>query len=1055
MLKSGIYNLLINRKLESQLEELEQRFPEIRKKVSSVDQGEIPILLAQYLQELIYQELGRLEAEDFETLTYLDRTNDLIQLAHRSDAADESRQFPKSSLKQLESLIYPSDIRWYEQSEIPRPETPISYSSLFTGSRDEPPLFTEFQKEICSATRIDFLVSFIKWSGIRLLMDDLERFTSQGGSLRVLTTSYMGATDPKAIEELSRLANTEIHISYDTKRTRLHAKTYIFHRDNGFTTSYVGSSNLSQSAISDGLEWNMKLAEKDQPWILEKILRTFDTYWGSDKFERYGLESRTRLRAAIRSEKSFATLPGTYFDLTPYPFQQDLLDQLEAERTVHGFYRNLLVAATGTGKTMMAAFDFKRFRNRHPQAKLLFVAHKEEILTQSLNSFRAVLKDNNFGELLVGDHKPQDLTNLFCSIQSFNAGSLDRLLKEDYYDFIIVDEFHHSAADSYQVLLHHFQPKILLGLTATPERMDGKSILDWFEGRIAAEMRLPEAIERKLLVPFHYFGVADTVDLSSLTWTRGGYKASDLDGVYVFNQEMAKRRANQIVISMEHYLTDLDTTKALGFCVSVDHANFMAEHFNDCGIPSLSLTSQSSREERASAKDRLTKGEIKVIFAVDLYNEGVDIPEVNTVLFLRPTESLTVFLQQLGRGLRLAEDKACLTVLDFIGRQHSRYHFADKFRSLLFHKNRPLKKEIENGFMNLPVGCYIQLEKTPKEIILQNISQIIGKKSYLIDLIKQYHEETARDFQVAEFLKYWQNQGRSINLQEIYRYKMSFADLKAAADIVASQEFKWQKEWVKCLPKLSSIDSRRWLSFLKETLDKPKHHYNQEELRMLQMFQITFWGSLHGRYSLAACLDTFAGLRENPGVREELRSLLDYLQDAIHFVDERVPLDSSNPLNPAPVNPLDLNCHYSRDQLLVGLGYHQPNTMREGVKYLENINSDVFLITLNKTEKHYSPTTMYKDYSISDTLFHWQSQNTTSEASPTGQRYINQRALGSNILLFVRETKKAGSGASPYTFLGLADYVSHEGSRPMSIIWRLRRPIPAFYLEVTNKLGIV
>lgn len=1047
MLKSGIYNLLINKKIEAQLEELEQRVPGIRKKISSVDEGEIPILLTQYLQELIHKELGRLEEEDFNTLTYLDHTNDLIQLADRSNPDPGSSAFTRSSLRQLESIIRPDDPRWYGQSEIPRPETPISYSSLFTGSRDEPPLFSEFQKEIRSASRIDFLVSFIKWSGIRLIIEDLRQFTTQGGKLRILTTSYMGATDPKAVEELRRLENTEIRISYDTKRTRLHAKTYTFHRDNGFTTSYVGSSNLSNAAISSGLEWNMKLAEKDQSWILDKIRSTFDTYWESDKFEHYGPDSLHRLKDAIRTEKAPGALPGTYFDLTPFPFQQDLLDQLEAERKVRGHHRNLLVAATGTGKTMIAAFDFKRFRQEHPQARLLFVAHREEILKQSIASFRAVLKDNNFGELFVGNNKPSDLTNLFVSIQSFNAAGLSQLLKESCYDFIIVDEFHHSAAASYQKLLSHFRPQILLGLTATPERMDGKNILDWFDGRIAAEMRLPEAIERKLLVPFHYFGVDDTTDLSSLAWTRGGYQASDLDGVYVFNREIANRRARQVVNAMERYLTELESTRALGFCVSRNHAQFMADFFNASGIPALCLTGQSSREDRETAKARLVSGEIKIIFVVDLYNEGVDIPEINTVLFLRPTESLTIFLQQLGRGLRLAPDKDCLTVLDFIGRQHSRYSFEDKFRSLLFHKNRSLKKEIENGFMNLPVGCYIQLEKTPQRIILDNINQIIGKRSYLIDLIQQYYEEAGRDFQVDEFLKYWHSQGRSLTLADIYRYNLSFADLKALAKISEPLEFKWQKEWVKCLPKLCAIDSRRWVSLLQRTLEKPRDHYSQEEIRMLWMFQITFWGTLDGKESLDACLETMSGLRENPVVFQELSSLLDHLMDSIHFVDEAVHLGSTN--------PLDLHCHYSRDQLLVGLGYKHPTSMREGVLYLKDIGTDVFLVTLQKSEKHYTPTTMYKDYSINETLFHWQSQSTTSEGSPTGQRYIHHKNRGSNVLLFVRETKKDGLGTAPYTFLGLADYVSHEGSRPMSIIWKLRRPIPASYIEVTSKLGIV
>ena len=654
MLKNGLYEQVINKSLDKELAETDKLI-----QTAAIDPAEAVKVLSQYISEVVEKGLQNVRDNGGDVSSQVELVNKIVSsvVSGTQETSFDSMSVAERAEMLLALIERKNGIHALnKKAEIIRPETSIAQSSLFTGAIHEPQMYTELKKEIVSCDRIDMLVSFIKWSGLRLIIDELRAFTMNGGELRIITTSYMGATDIKAIEELRLLPNTKIKVSYDTRRTRLHAKTYVFYRGTGFTTAYVGSSNLSNAAISSGLEWNVKVTKKDLPETIDKIAATFESYWNSTEFEYYNEGERERLAHALKAEKYFdSNDSGMYtLDIMPYSYQQEILDKLDAERAVRGYMRNLVVAATGTGKTVISALDYKRFRKRHPDkpCRLLFVAHREEILRQSLYTFRAVLKDANFGELFVGNNKPESLEHLFVSIQTFNSQTFTEKTTAEYYDYIVVDEFHHAAAPTYQKLLSYYQPEILLGLTATPERMDGKSILSYFNNRIAAEIRLPEAIDRKLLCPFQYFGVTDTIDLDKLKWSAGGYDKAELSNIYTMSGLEANRRADLVVSSLLKYVTDIDEVKGLGFCVSVAHAEFMSDYFNQHGIPSMFLTGNSPDDERKQASRDIVTGKMRFIFVVDIYNEGVDIPEINTVLFLRPTESLTIFLQQLGRGLR-------------------------------------------------------------------------------------------------------------------------------------------------------------------------------------------------------------------------------------------------------------------------------------------------------------------------------------------------------------------------------------------------------------------
>lgn len=1045
MLKTGLYEEVISKDLGVQIDSQTDKLT----KTATIDEAEASKILAKYIAQIVERGLDNLVDNGGNIQNQIALANKIvstIKAETREDVFDgmsvDERAEQLLALLDKTNTIYALN----EKAEIVRPVTSLSQSSLFTGAVNEPQMFTELKKEIVSCNKIDMLVSFIKWSGLRLIIDELRTFTNNGGKFRIITTSYMGATDVKAVEELRKLQNTEVKISYDTKRTRLHAKTYVFYRETDYTTAYVGSSNLSNVAISSGLEWNIKVTKQDLPDTISKISATFESYWNSPDFEVYNEEQKEKLEKALKAEKYFEGNPDQQytFDITPYPYQQEILDKIKAEREVRNNYKNLVVAATGTGKTVISAFDYKNFCKKLGRpANLLFVAHREEILKQSVHCFRGVLKDANFGELFVGKYKPESLNDLFVSVQTLNSQDLTSITSSDFYDYIIVDEFHHAAAPIYQQLLSYYKPKVLLGLTATPERMDGKNVLEYFNNRISAEIRLPEAIDRKLLCPFQYFGVTDTVDLDTLKWERGGYSKSELTNVYAFDYAVARKRVTMVVESLNKYVTDMNAVKGLGFCVSKEHAKFMSDFFNEHGIPSIYLVSETCDEERSTAKQRLENGEIRFIFIVDIYNEGVDIPEVNTILFLRPTESLTVFLQQLGRGLRLSEGKECLTVLDFIGQANKNYNFESKFAALLSNTNRNVASEIKNGFVSAPKGCYIQLEKKVKEYILANIKKSINTKTGLVVRLSTFEDDTGLKPTIYNFCHHY-----GIEPRQFYNKKHTYFSLCKEAGLIEMEDCDLKEDAAKILNRLSTVDSLKFIDYIWGNIDNIEglswDNLTKKQQLYWKMLYVSVWEKPVENFGFANELEGVIAFKKNKAVYEEFSQLLEYCYESINIVTEEVDLGFES--------TLELHSTYTRAQLLAGLDFLENYAVSEGVKYLKDKDTDLLFITLNKANKYYSPTTAYHDYSISDKLFHWQSQSTTSDTSATGMRYRSRDGKFGNILLFVREAKSDEHGPMPFVFLGKAKYSSHTGSRPMSIIWELENSIPAKFLKKTNKL---
>ncbi|MEB3962569.1 DUF3427 domain-containing protein [Streptomyces kunmingensis] len=914
-----------------------------------------------------------------------------------------------------------------------RPHVPLATSALFA-NRSRESVGHALQRELESADRVDLICAFIKWSGLRLLLGRLSDVRRRNKRLRVITTTYMGATDQRAVDALAELG-AEVRISYETQATRLHAKAWHFHRESGTSTAYVGSSNMSKAALVDGLEWNVRLSQLESPTLVTSITDTFEEYWQDPAFEPYDPRSdrdRNRLADALSTERSGPTqlpIELASFDIQPHPHQREVLDELQAQRELHEHHRNLVVMATGTGKTVVSALDYRALRRAGKVESLLFVAHRDSILKQSRSVFRHVLKDGAFGELYVGGERPSEWRHVFASIQSLTSSGYERLHPE-HFDMVIVDEFHHSGARTYAELLAHIAPKELLGLTATPERTDEYDITRWFEGRTAVDLRLWEAIERGLLVPFHYFGINDETDLRSLRFSRRtGYQTRELEQLYTGDDARVRIILNEI---HEKVLAPREM-RALGFCVSVAHARYMADRFTKADLPSCALTSESSPQEREQAVTDLKQGRIKVLFTVDLFNEGVDIPCVDTLLFLRPTESATVFLQQLGRGLRHAENKTSLTVLDFIGAQHTDFRFEPSMRALTGASHRQVAREVEQRFPTLPSGCAVQLDRVAEEYVLDNLRRTL--KPRWMQSVAELRK--LGDVSLGAFLT-----STGAEVEDVYRpTRGTWSELREDAGLPVPSPGPADTELSKALRRSLHIDDPERLAYLGilsraeslSGLDADVSDWPAERLRRIAaMANSVLWGNALRASPAEAALERM--LIEHRR-RSELQQLVPELRGRLQRV--------TRPLEPGGNNPLHVHAHYTRAEAEAAFGGEykgQPT----GVKWFEDEQADVFFIDLVKSEKHFSETTRYEDRVISPRRFQWETQSRTSERSDTGVRYMKHQERGSSLHLFVRETKKADGllGAPSYVYVGPATYLTHENDRPMRLTLELEHTLP-------------
>lgn len=1018
----GIYERLLDEELQALLE----AHPDLKPILRTIDDESCPDTYAQFVGQLVQKAL-RISDQSQRLLL----VNRLIALLSATDGLEFfERNILLAHDKNLLTEIAQGTAR------LPRPHTPMASSSLLTGQGADPPLEHELRAEMMSANQVNLLVSFIKWSGLRLLMPAIEHLREKGVPVRILSTSYMGASDPAALEWLAKQPNVTVRVSYDTGGTRLHAKAYHFIRKSGYSTAYIGSANMSHSAMTHGLEWTVKVTAQDMPHILERFRAEFESYWESSEFEPFTEQDYGRFRKAIQDFKIRAQSGTSFFaEITPRPFQLRILEALEAERQ-RGSFRNLVVAATGTGKTVISALDYKRFADEHgSKPTLLFVVHRKEILEQALGCFRAVLRDQNFGELLVDGQEPTEWRHVFASIQSLNRKQPWVDHGPVHFRYVIVDEAHHGAASSYRPLFDHLEPQILLGLTATPERMDGSSILTDFGGRFAAEIRLPEALEEKLLCPFHYFGVSDNVDLEAdQFWKNGRYDVTELENVYTGDDMRALQRVDLILGSLRRYQPELEGIRGLGFCAGVRHAEFMAEKFNAFGIPSATLLGTTSKEMRPEIMRKFREGQLTFLFAVDVLSEGVDIPEINLVMFLRPTESLTVFLQQLGRGLRHAPEKECLTVLDFVGQTHRKYRLDTKFNALLSRRRQRIDREIEQDFPHLPPGCSIQLERVARERILKKIRTVLNDLNhYIPEVIQTWAQHVDKPLTFGAFLD-----ETGLSAGEVLSNK-SWSEWKAKANQTPPPNDPDLEQGKKALGRIALRSDENLLNAISQ-LREPEPSFGEPINTALHYLLWSKTGSALGVNTTEESLEKW---RHNPSLLADADEIAQWKKRSTAIPTQPIELPFSHPLR--------LHAAYGSAEIKAFLGLSTLNKSGptgQGVLHIPSLKCYVHLVTFQKDEKDFSPTTRYRDYPISAKQLHWESQSNTTQESTTGQNYIHFQENGYTILVFARFTKQIDGETSPFLFLGPAkNLLSYEGNRPIAMVWELAYPMPASLYE--------
>lgn len=934
--------------------------------------------------------------------------------------------------------------------------------------------FVVLKKELLSCKKFYFIVSFIKFSGIQLLINIFEELEKKGIEGEIITSVYLNITDVKALQILQRYKNIKVKI-YNNSLESFHTKAYLFKKEK-YSTCIIGSSNLSQSALYSAEEWNVKLTNNNFFQIYDKSMKQFKLLWNSneaielndDFIQKYDEYKKKNIQQNTFDYKKI--INDKYNEFKPNTMQKEILEKLKLTRE-HGQTKGLVVAATGTGKTYLAALDIKNYFSKNgKEFKVLFVAHREELLENGMTVLSNILKinKNNFG-ICFGGIKDINKKIIFASIQTLRIEYKN--FKQDYFDYIVVDEFHHASADSYIKVINYFNPKFLLGLTATPERMDGKNILALCNYNLVGEIGLKKAMEQDLIAPFHYFGINDsTIDYNKISYKNGKYDESEL--TQNLNQN---RRTDYILDKINKFGFCGDCLSAIAFCENIEHANFMNKQFKRVGYKSKVLTSKTNTTERSNLLNDFKNKKIEILCVVDIFNEGIDIPNINLLLFLRPTLSSTIFIQQIGRGLRKYKNKDFVTIIDFIGNHKKDYLitkiFSEKIqeKNYIYDKKEKIINEIKNQFSNIPGASYIELDRICQERIIKKIEKInFNSKKILKDLYDEYKIEIGKNMddylEIIDFdtnitlfkelcsklgsfyeaqLLFEENhfkESNSLNSKEIsflvYLEKKITLNEPFTYLIVKILSEQFDKK-SKNLFVNSNILIEEFYNYYKTNFDKK---YLIERIFLELVEDNILQQNLYG-YTIS---NTYISIfkEKNPIFYNRLNSLL------ILGLNEF----KNNNLQEFNENILLTHKEYMRIDLQILLDSKVPKgTWRAGYA---NTDKDICLFVTND-KSHISQENLKYDNSLyADNIIQWISQPKTYHTSNVGEMFVKHKEKGYKVHIFARKYAfMNGNKTNPFIYLGNADYYSSFGDKPMKILWKLKHKIPQEIIQELYKLN--
>ena len=921
-------------------------------------------------------------------------------------------------------------------------------------------LLNELKKNLKECERFYFSVAFINYSGLQLLLDTLKEIETKGVKGKIITTTYLNFTEPKALEKIQEFKNIDLKVFIANKDIGFHTKAYIFENKDNYKI-IIGSSNITQSALKSNIEWNVRIISKEDAPFIKDVLKEYDNLWNmsselnDDVLQKYMLFLNEIKKMEVKRQLVFESLQP----IQPNKMQVRAMENLNRLRE-HGENKALVIAATGTGKTYMSAFDVRQFNPK----RMLFIVHREEILKKAKQTFDKVLKGRNIKTgLFTGNKKEYDADYLFATIQTMNRYYEE--FDKSYFDYIVVDEAHRAASDSYVNVMEYFNPKFTLGMTATPERGDSLSVFDLFDNNVALEVRLYEALEDDLVIPFHYFGITDI-------------EGADLEGVNlddiseVANRLMINRRVDFIIDKMNFYGHDGKFRKLLGFCVSIEHAKYMAEEFTKRGIKSVALSGADSvaTREKYIAKLESDKDDLQAIFTVDIFNEGVDIPNINTVLMLRPTNSPIIFIQQLGRGLRKSENKEFLTVLDFIGNHNKAFLISIALSGARYYDKDSLKVAVATDFIDVPGCTNIQIDEIAKERILAQIDrENFREMRYLKDEYNQFKSLCGGKipYRLLDYIKYdgAPDPIKFIDKEKTYlgfvakiekddnlknllldkNFEKILKELNGNLPLKRINEFVILKYLLKnksisikqatdeILKYIEEIDT----DSVKHAFECLNHQYYDSVMIKQRVKMIEYKNDMLFRSS------EFEKIINNKEYRK-------YIEDAINYGILRYKNEFKEGYYGVPF--LKLYEQYKMVDVALLSNYRKIHSAFRGSGLLTNNNDYFLFIDLHK-EEGIEERINYKDKFLDREYFQWQSPNSTTQSSDRGRNLIFNKERKINLHLFVRKYKEIDKKAQPYIYIGKGDTVQYEGEKPITMKIKLHNEVPnKIYREFIEKV---